>query len=96
MACAVLLRTIHCAFSRATYTVLQPPRHKVGSYLQSALIVANITGWGNSSIRSYSSTMAELPVDSFRLPQDVRPMHYDITIKTDLKKEVFEGLVKIE
>ena len=97
MACAVLLRrTIGCAFSRAPYIVLRSPLHKVRSYFQPTLIVTNITGWGSPSIRSYSSTMIELPADSFRLPQDVRPTHYDITVKTDLKEEVFEGLVKVK
>ncbi|KAF8841202.1 hypothetical protein BDN67DRAFT_902084 [Paxillus ammoniavirescens] len=31
----------------------------------------------------------------FRLPLDVKPIHYDLTVKTDLKHETFEGLVKI-
>ncbi|KAI9464657.1 leucyl aminopeptidase [Boletus coccyginus] len=31
----------------------------------------------------------------FRLPSIVQPSHYDLTIKTDLKREIFEGLVKI-
>ena len=38
------------------------------------------------------STMSS---NDFRLPSNVQPIHYDLTIKTDLKKEMFEGLVKI-
>ncbi|KAG8217462.1 hypothetical protein J3R82DRAFT_5607 [Butyriboletus roseoflavus] len=38
------------------------------------------------------STMSS---SDFRLPSNVQPTHYDLTIKTDLKKEIFEGLVKI-
>ncbi|KAG9318425.1 peptidase family M1-domain-containing protein [Chiua virens] len=34
--------------------------------------------------------------NDFRLPLNVQPTHYDLTIKTDLKKEIFEGLVKIK
>jgi hypothetical protein len=39
-----------------------------------------------------------LPTDSgdFRLPLDVKPTHYDVTIKTDLENSLFEGVVKIE
>ncbi|KAL4067568.1 leucyl aminopeptidase [Scleroderma citrinum] len=40
--------------------------------------------------------MANVPADTFRLPLDVKPTHYDIMIKTDLKEEVFEGVVKID
>ena len=34
--------------------------------------------------------------DEYRLPTDVRPTHYDLTIRTDLEKETFDGAVKIE
>ena len=34
--------------------------------------------------------------DHYRLPVDVKPTHYDLTIKTDLDKLHFEGLVKVE
>ncbi|KAG1756159.1 hypothetical protein EDD22DRAFT_981551 [Suillus occidentalis] len=39
-----------------------------------------------------------LPTDSgdFRLPLDVKPTHYDVTIKTDLENSLFEGVVKID
>ncbi|KAI0064924.1 leucyl aminopeptidase [Artomyces pyxidatus] len=36
------------------------------------------------------------PSDAYRLPTDVRPKHYDITVRTDLVKETFEGVVKID
>jgi aminopeptidase 2 len=29
----------------------------------------------------------------FRLPTDVRPTHYDLTIRTDLEKQTFDGFV---
>jgi len=32
----------------------------------------------------------------YRLPRDVVPRHYDLTIRTDLEKEKFAGFVKIE
>jgi aminopeptidase 2 len=35
-------------------------------------------------------------IDNYRLPTDVRPTHYDLTIRTDLEKEKFAGFVKIE
>ncbi|KAI0064922.1 leucyl aminopeptidase [Artomyces pyxidatus] len=36
------------------------------------------------------------PSDAYRLPTDVRPKHYDLTVRTDLEKETFEGVVKID
>ncbi|KAH0584288.1 hypothetical protein H2248_009835 [Termitomyces sp. 'cryptogamus'] len=33
--------------------------------------------------------------DEYRLPTDVKPLHYDVTIKTDLEKLEFEGFVNI-
>lgn len=35
-------------------------------------------------------------LDHYRLPTDVRPRHYDLTIRTDLEKEKFSGFVRIE
>jgi hypothetical protein len=40
--------------------------------------------------------MSEKALDHYRLPTDVRPRHYDLTIRTDLEKERFAGFVKIE
>jgi hypothetical protein len=40
------------------------------------------------------STIANMT--DFRLPTDVKPTHYDLTIRTDLEEHVFEGRVKIE
>ncbi|KAI0029430.1 peptidase family M1-domain-containing protein [Vararia minispora EC-137] len=34
--------------------------------------------------------------DAYRLPTNVKPTHYDVTIRTDLEKEAFEGIVKIQ
>ncbi|KAF9036751.1 hypothetical protein BJ165DRAFT_1532853 [Panaeolus papilionaceus] len=34
-------------------------------------------------------------VDKYRLPTNVKPTHYDVTVKTDLEAETFAGLVKI-
>ncbi|KAH9030817.1 leucyl aminopeptidase [Lactarius hengduanensis] len=34
--------------------------------------------------------------DRYRLPTEVRPRHYDLTIRTDLEKEKFAGFVKID
>ncbi|KAI0319059.1 peptidase family M1-domain-containing protein [Amylostereum chailletii] len=35
-------------------------------------------------------------LDAYRLPTDVRPSHYDLTLRTDLEKETFAGAVKID
>jgi len=34
--------------------------------------------------------------EKYRLPTNVRPTHYDVTVKTDLEALTFQGLVKIE
>lgn len=34
--------------------------------------------------------------DQYRLPTNVKPTHYDVTIKTDLEKLSFQGFVKIK
>jgi len=39
---------------------------------------------------------SEKVVDHYRLPTDLHPRHYDLTIRTDLEKEKFCGFVKIE
>jgi aminopeptidase 2 len=36
------------------------------------------------------------PLESYRLPLEIKPTHYDVTVRTDLKKLNFDGLVKIE
>ncbi|KAH9483761.1 Aminopeptidase 2, mitochondrial [Psilocybe cubensis] len=42
-----------------------------------------------------STTASSGDADQYRLPTDVKPTHYDVTIKTDLENLTFEGLVKI-
>ncbi|TDL27596.1 hypothetical protein BD410DRAFT_782728 [Rickenella mellea] len=42
------------------------------------------------------SNLKEVKREDHRLPLDVKPTHYDITIKTDLEKLIFEGSVKID
>lgn len=34
--------------------------------------------------------------DEYRLPTNVKPVHYDVTIKTDLENQSFEGFVCIK
>ncbi|KAI0064927.1 hypothetical protein BV25DRAFT_1914077 [Artomyces pyxidatus] len=36
------------------------------------------------------------PSYAYRLPTDVRPKHYDLTVRTDLENETFEGVVEID
>lgn len=33
------------------------------------------------------------PAADFRLPTDVKPKHYDVTVRTDLEKLTFDGYV---
>jgi hypothetical protein len=41
------------------------------------------------------STMPSPDTERYRLPTDVKPTHYDITIHTDLEQLTFNGFVKI-
>ncbi|EIM90757.1 leucyl aminopeptidase [Stereum hirsutum FP-91666 SS1] len=34
-----------------------------------------------------------LPASTYRLPTDVLPKHYEVTIRTNLEREVFEGII---
>jgi aminopeptidase 2 len=36
------------------------------------------------------------PLEDYRLPLDVKPTHYDVTVRTDLEKLSFDGFVKID
>jgi hypothetical protein len=42
------------------------------------------------------ASSSENPSDHYRLPTEVCPRHYNLTIRTDLEKEKFGGFVKIE
>jgi len=79
------------------------------SNTQSTLLVSYTSGSARSylprsqslRITRYCSTSALMTKltnsgDSFRLPLDVKPTHYDLTVKTDLENSTFEGVVKIE
>jgi hypothetical protein len=33
--------------------------------------------------------------DTYRLPTDVKPTHYEVTVRTDLEKLVFDGFVHV-
>jgi aminopeptidase 2 len=43
-----------------------------------------------------SSETPAKSADAYRLPTNVKPTHYDITLRTDLKEETFGGAVKIQ
>lgn len=43
-----------------------------------------------------SAPATTAPASEFRLPTDVKPVHYDVTIRTDLEKLTFDGFVKVE
>lgn len=49
-----------------------------------------------ASIADMSSATITKPLNEYRLPLDVKPTHYDVTIRTDLEKLSFGGFVKIE
>ncbi|KAG2116512.1 uncharacterized protein F5147DRAFT_673191 [Suillus discolor] len=66
-------------------------------FLQSSQIL--LTRYcSTTSVITMTTDLTSKPTDSgdFRLPLDVKPTHYDVTIKTDLENSIFEGVVKID
>jgi hypothetical protein len=47
-----------------------------------------------TSVQMTAST-ADTLQNQYRLPVDVKPIHYDVTIRTDLEKTEYQGFVKI-
>lgn len=47
-------------------------------------------------IARMSSTVTTGLADEYRLPLNVKPTHYDVTIRTDLEKLTFDGFVKVK
>lgn len=45
---------------------------------------------------SSAAIARDKPRDEYRLPLNVKPTHYDVTIRTDLEKLTFDGFVNIE
>ena len=56
---------------------------------------ATSTSLRRAHIVSMSGDTSETS-DSFRLPTNVKPTHYEVTIRTDLEKLVFDGFVRVQ
>jgi hypothetical protein len=82
-----------------TRTLLTRCDYRVGARPSSLLTVPiyllKTLGLRSAVQRLYSS-MAIDTIDPFRLPDNVKPTHYDLTVFTDLEKLRFEGFVKIK
>ena len=50
----------------------------------------------SSAIARRTMSTAAAEDSKFRLPTNVRPTHYDVTVQTDLEKLTFSGFVKIK
>lgn len=80
--------------------ITQKPRREPSSYQQSTK-PRNLNSKLASpllppSLRAFSTTAMSTIEDPYRLPTNVKPTHYDITIKTDLENLTFQGFVKVE
>lgn len=49
-----------------------------------------------SAPNTTSRMSAPNKTDEYRLPTNVKPTHYDLTLRTDLEKETFEGVVDVQ
>ena len=94
--------TLHRPVTRSSLPPYNSPRHP---HLSSSLSLLTRLGLRRSyctlrpmSVPPARSATAQpnAPEDKHRLPLNVKPLHYDITIRTDLEKLTFEGSVAIE
>lgn len=92
--CAALPRINRSCSNTHVSRILFTARNQL---LQSSQILP-IRYCSTTSVITMTTDLASTPTDSgdFRLPLDVKPTHYDVTIKTDLENSIFEGVVKIE
>lgn len=79
------------------------PSHSAGKNFKRDKPGRNVNCRNQSSFRycstiahSMSAAPATKTHDEYRLPLDVKPTHYDLTIRTDLEKLTFDGFVKIQ
>src|SRR6266851_6627501 len=72
------------------------PRFRIApSYHQKPLLSRHCSFHHHPPV-SVSAMSSSKAVDHYRLPTDLRPRHYDLTIRTDFEKDKFSGFVKIE
>lgn len=80
--------------------ITQKPRRELSFYQKSTKLRSLNSELTSSlprpSFRAFSSTVMSIIEDPYRLPTNVKPTHYDITIKTDLEDLTFQGFVKVE
>jgi len=88
---------------RPLHRLTEKPVHVTvpsASQTSPALFASSRRGLNSSKRLGFASisTIANAPVenDQYRLPTNVKPTHYDVTIKTDLEGLTFQGLVKIK
>lgn len=48
------------------------------------------------ALMASSTPFSDKAPEEYRLPLEVKPTHYDVTLRTDLAKLTFDGFVKIE
>lgn len=75
------LRTSSCS---SRYPHLSPPRLARPCFTHSRMSGASVPA------------PTDTPADKFRLPTSVKPAHYDLTVRTDLEKLVFDGYVTVQ
>lgn len=80
--------------------ITQKPRRELSFYQKSTKLRSLNSELTSSlprpSFRAFSSTVMSIIEDPYRSPTNVKPTHYDITIKTDLEDLTFQGFVKVE
>jgi hypothetical protein len=97
-----MLRPSLSSLSRTCHYVDRAPRFGIWSKQAShgridatRPFVAHTLSLSSRLFSLHSGSTAGI-MTSYRLPVDVKPTHYDVTIRTDLEEETFQGIVKIE
>lgn len=91
----------NCGRHRAIQKRLDQSKYVQSCYLNTPRLSSSLIHYRRCShhapsFMSTTSAPTGKEVDKYRLPTNVKPTHYDVTVKTDLEAETFAGLVKIK
>jgi hypothetical protein len=63
--------------------------------LHTSALVKSVASSSHNTVPVGTDRMSKL-IDKYRLPVNIKPVHYDLTIRTDLEELIYDGFVKIQ